>query len=536
MKKVLICSGIPFKNKTRQRPQHIVKIFESKGYYVDYIGLNENIEIQGENHKIWNTEKNIKQLFNSLDLYEYEFIWVTHPYFGLLFSDEELERQTIIYDSIDLWNEFRRTVSEINFPEILLNAEKRLMKKCKYVSVSAMKLGYIAHRYNNNILYLPNGSFELDYETKESISKLNQVIFFGSISSWVDVKTIEHMASTNPTLNFIIIGPKHIKYTFSSPNIKELGTVDYYNLSNYLNESKYAIIPFEETSLSSAVTPLKYYEYIADKNIFVISTGFPDLLYRKPSRTYFYKNSHDAAMFLNFHNQQNHLKYGEEDFTWGNWHYIFKDVDKIVKDKMGNTVTLPNVDWTNLRDYPMVQKYILPEKLFIAHETENLYNHYFELTKKEDFTLDEFSHEILLFAFSAIHKNDFELLIELVNTYLRLHQLEQLITLTNTDDYIQFVKVFLNKDVSEKPSVYMLSVKLAMYCEISELIQLINVNGLSSIALYAIKILIEYYEFAEVFEEALYLAEHLYMSNPTEESLNIYGAIKFKHTYTSIIQ
>lgn len=535
MKKVLICSGIPYKNKTRQRPQHLVKIFEKNGYYIDYIGLNEKDEIQFDNYKVWNTEKNILQLFDELDLSNYDFIWVMHPFFGLLLSDEELKNHNVIYDSIDLWSEFRRTISEINFPEILLNAERRLMKKCKYVSVSAIKLGYIAQRYNENIMYLPNGSFELDYATNETVTKSNQVLFFGSVSSWIDIDTIETMASLNPNFEFIIIGPKDIKYSFENSNINELGIVDYYELSKYLKVSKYAIIPFQNTSLSSAVTPLKYYEYIADKNIFVISTGFPDLLYREPSRTYFYKTSHDAAMFLHSHNMQNQLELVyNEDFAWANWDYIFKDVEKIVTNEAPNTKGLPNINWSNFKEYKMVEKYILTESLFIANETKNLYDYYLSLIEKEDFNIEDFGHEILLFAFSSIEVNDFRTLVQLVNDYLKLHQINHLISLSDINDYIQFVKVILNKGVSIQSSIYISSVKLAMYCEIGELIQLINTHGVSSVALYAIKILIEYYEFAEVFEEALYLAEYLYVSNPTEENLNIYGAIKFKEAYTSI--
>ncbi|WP_214834436.1 hypothetical protein [Exiguobacterium sp. E4787] len=535
MKKILICSGVPYQNKTRQRPQHLVNIFESKGYFIDYIGLNEKTEIQSENYKVWNTKKNIQQLFHEIDLSIYEFIWVMHPYFGLLLSDEELENYNVIYDSIDLWNEFRRTISEINFPEILLNAERRLMKKCKFVSVSAIKLGYIAQRYNKNIMYLPNGSFELDYATDETVIKSNQVVFFGSISSWIDVESIEKMASMNPNLNFNIIGPKDIKYSFKNSNIKELGIIDYYELSKYLKVSKYAIIPFQDTSLSSSVTPLKYYEYIADRNVFVISTGFPDLLYREPSRTYFYKTSQDAAMFLYSHNIQNQLEsIDNEDFTWTNWNYIFKDVERIVANKASNTKRLPNINWNNFKEYKMVEKYILPESLFIANEAKSLYDYYLSLTEKEDYNLKDFGHEILLFAFSSIEINDFHTLVQLVNDYLKLHQIDHLISLSNTDDYIHFVKVILNKEVSIQSSIYISSIQFAMYCELGELIQLINLHGLSSVASYAIKILIEYYEFAEIFEEALYLAEYLYVSNPTEENLKIYGDIKFKETYTSI--
>jgi glycosyltransferase involved in cell wall biosynthesis len=103
--------------------------------------------------------------------------------------------------------------------------------------------------------------------------------FYGSIASWVDIDLIVTAARVFPDIDFIVIGPDYnLQFpNLGVPNIKRIGFVPYEDIPGYLAGFDIAMIPFKNTPMTKAVSPLKAFEYLAAGRP-VVTTLLPELV------------------------------------------------------------------------------------------------------------------------------------------------------------------------------------------------------------------------------------------------------------------
>lgn len=191
----------------------------------------------------------------------------------------------IIYDCIDDWESFISDL-DLGYTETTIHNERKLASLADLIIVSARSLYVKMARFNDNLYYLPNGVWNVDYgnlgdmdEIPIDIRNIKKpiVFFMGAIAGWVDIDLIKYLADARPEYSFVFVGDEVKMKLPTSSNIHFLGRKKYEDLPLYLKEAKVAIIPFKVNKLTTAVTPLKFYEYLSSSTP-VVTTIMPDLI------------------------------------------------------------------------------------------------------------------------------------------------------------------------------------------------------------------------------------------------------------------
>ncbi len=379
MKTILILAGVPY-DHLKQRPQHFASFFAKQGYEVLYLSITDNTKIHPNSFKDINNivelkkelfQKNVDNVFilkNSIAKVSLEGISLTGLMDKLcdLYVNDNLtyivsfpawvtyipkvpDNTKIIYDCLDDWESFLADL-DMGHKEDLLYNERKIASIADLVIASSKRL-YIKMSYlNNNLLYLPNGVWNEDYENVKGSNKrppelmtINQpiVFFMGAIAEWVDIELISHVAKSRPQYSFVFVGPGRCKLP-QLPNIYYLGIKNYDELPKYLEYSRVSIIPFKVNNLTAAVTPLKFYEYLSSGTP-VINTIMPDIIDLNGSKTAVNKN--EFIGFLDYYINMDEDKYKIEisnakttamSFDWGQ---LLKPITSFIDENNFNTET-----------------------------------------------------------------------------------------------------------------------------------------------------------------------------------------------------
>lgn len=108
-------------------------------------------------------------------------------------------------------------------------------------------------------------------------------LFYGSLSSWLDLDLVRDLARMRPDWNLVLIGSNSIDLSSLEriTNIHILGPRAHNLLPGYVQHADAALLPFLDTPQIRACNPLKLREYLASGTP-VVSTDFPALdPYRK---------------------------------------------------------------------------------------------------------------------------------------------------------------------------------------------------------------------------------------------------------------
>lgn len=205
------------------------------------------------------------------------------------------QRIPFLYDVMDLWDEFVQTPWGNSF------TEERYIKRSDAVTVvSQLLLDRIPEGFNKYLV--PNA---IDRVFLERIAPprtgrlrphvLNKrVLYMGSMGgSWFDWDLVWHLTHELHDHEFTFLGsielpPEEldigalteriaiVKELKALPNVKFAPEVPHDDLVPWLRQADVGLIPFKPSNLTTAVSPLKVFEYLGAGAV-VVQTGMPDI-------------------------------------------------------------------------------------------------------------------------------------------------------------------------------------------------------------------------------------------------------------------
>lgn len=128
-------------------------------------------------------------------------------------------------------------------------------------------------------LYLPQGVDTQHFQLIEQATQNKKTLgFFGLFASWLDMDLIARCALANPDWHFEFRGPQqhHEPQLEALPNVHMLPAVPYAELPEHIKHWHAAWIPFERSTLTEHVNPLKLREYLA-AGLPTASTWMPEI-------------------------------------------------------------------------------------------------------------------------------------------------------------------------------------------------------------------------------------------------------------------
>ncbi|MGE5415314.1 MAG: hypothetical protein ACM3UZ_00850 [Acidobacteriota bacterium] len=257
-----------------QRPQQLMKAFASLGVKVYFTNpgikpYNKPIEIQPNLFLIRGKQalKEIiekRPIFYFSSAYHVRMINTTQP-------------SLVVYDCLDEATEefahwapyFRQAVTKAH---LVLATSQKLFNSCKTL--------------NANTILVPNACADEFFEKAQRPDTPipddmkgipHPVIgYCGAVASWCDFELIIKVADAFPNCSVVMIGPLYkVTSVPQRPNLYWLGLKSYSQLPQYLKCFDVGMIPFRVSSMTSAVNPIKMWEYMAF-GMPVVSTALPE--------------------------------------------------------------------------------------------------------------------------------------------------------------------------------------------------------------------------------------------------------------------
>lgn len=147
--------------------------------------------------------------------------------------------------------------------------------------------------YSDKVHYIPNGFDSKLFSIEDFILPNDMkciprpiVGFTGVLFNFLDYDLIAYIASRNPYISFVLVGPvessakKSIDRLKNYKNIYLLGRKPKEDISHYIHSFDVCINPFKIDEVSRSVNPLKIYEYLACGKP-VVSTNMESLKFDK---------------------------------------------------------------------------------------------------------------------------------------------------------------------------------------------------------------------------------------------------------------
>lgn len=283
-------------NWIKQRPQFLyeeltryytVDLFYIHKLYGNETGGNQNVRNVYSDSKVRKLGKlplsgkisglrGIERIINrsaNQSLEQYEYIWITSPLLLDFFSLDQLENKIVIYDCMD---DFLGFYSGTSGYDRLRELEIRLVARADQIITSSEYLkNKIETSYgeclNREPVVINNGiSSTLFIEKKSGCSKLEKInsnpklinlMYIGTIGSWMDFHLILRVLDEFNECMFTMVGPVETKVP-THPRIKYVGTVKHDQLFDYAQQADALVMPFVLNELVRSVDPVKIYEYI----------------------------------------------------------------------------------------------------------------------------------------------------------------------------------------------------------------------------------------------------------------------------------
>ena len=277
----------PFNLKTISQNLYLTKLSSSNNYFI-----YQNTPSKVDQKIISDSIRNLIKAFNISN----PILKIDHPFWTSIASELKLPT---IYDCLDNQDNFDLNSKKIKDEEInLFKLATKIVVTSKMLYEKASK-----YRSSKDIVQISNGTDykhftkEIEIKLENSLSKYPKPIYgyFGAIEKWLDTEFIENLAK-NTKGTIILIGKNNLNYEPNSKNILLLGEKSYNTLPQYLTQFDVCLIPFKINSLTSAVDPVKIYEYFSQGKA-VIASELPELQkYNK--QLYFYSSDTDIKNLI----------------------------------------------------------------------------------------------------------------------------------------------------------------------------------------------------------------------------------------------
>ena len=189
------------------------------------------------------------------------------PYNG--YEASCLADATVIYESVDEIEVFGGDT------ERLRREHERLVREADVVVATANQLLDAVRPARPDAILAPNGvdyaHFAIDAApTPPELAELRGPVigYYGALARWVDYELLGAVAEARPDWNFVLVGPDHDGTAAASDlgsrtNVHLVGARPYADLPAWLAHFDVATIPFQVDHVTTAVSPLKLFEYLA---------------------------------------------------------------------------------------------------------------------------------------------------------------------------------------------------------------------------------------------------------------------------------
>ncbi|WP_183559197.1 glycosyltransferase [Mucilaginibacter sp. SP1R1] len=220
----------------------------------------------------------LKKVIKQLNIRNYIYINsynYTYPTFHHL-----IKPILTVYHCVDPLIEYYQTKHGIISEDIVVKSVDLVLCTSKQLRDSKKKLNHNTH-FIPNAANISHSQKALDPQlpVAEILSGIKKPLigYFGNIERRIDYHLLTEVMRQNPDKNFVFVGPVDIDYVdndaFKEPNISLKGAVSYEQMPSVLKGFDVAIIPFKKDEVSSAIFPLKLFEYMGSGRP-VVSTDF----------------------------------------------------------------------------------------------------------------------------------------------------------------------------------------------------------------------------------------------------------------------
>ncbi|MEW6217606.1 MAG: glycosyltransferase, partial [Candidatus Bipolaricaulota bacterium] len=173
---------------------------------------------------------------------------------------------TIVYDLIDDWNTSLGSAwySEAVERRVVASSDALVATVPSLVERLQRMSGRQVHLLPNAVnthLFDPNKTYECPVDMPEASWV---AIYIGALwGDWFDWELLVEVAARYPEAAVAAIGDYRGQCTDAPPNLHFLGLKSQQELPAYLSHADVAIIPWKDSPITKATSPLKVYEYIA---------------------------------------------------------------------------------------------------------------------------------------------------------------------------------------------------------------------------------------------------------------------------------
>ncbi len=187
----------------------------------------------------------------------------------------------IIYDCMDDW---RHWTTEPRVSRFNIDEEGQLARECDLLVASSEGLAVRHRAAGLDPQVIRNGAdfdFFANPQAEWNKPEIRKPIagYYGAIANWFDLDLIAEVARLRPQYQFVLVGEVHkvdVSRLQQLPNVHLLGEKIYREIPRYLAEFDVAMIPFKINDLTSAVDPVKLYEYLSQAKP-VVATQMAEL-------------------------------------------------------------------------------------------------------------------------------------------------------------------------------------------------------------------------------------------------------------------
>lgn len=172
--------------------------------------------------------------------------------------------------------------------QVMLAQEEKLLRQVDQVFTHAEGLRQLyAPLTRRPIVLTPSAADVAHYQSTDQIHPLMQAVpeprlaVIGTLDERIDQALLTEIARQRPGWNLALIGrirPPAARFSelFALPNVHHLGKQPFSALPALLNGASVALIPYVFTEMTSFISPLKAYEYLAVGKA-IVSVALPEV-------------------------------------------------------------------------------------------------------------------------------------------------------------------------------------------------------------------------------------------------------------------
>jgi glycosyltransferase involved in cell wall biosynthesis len=209
----------------------------------------------------------LRRAIRELNFREY-VLWISTPWAAGL--TKRVAALCVCYDCMDNFPAFYQG----RLRDYLEETENQLVRRCDLVVASSESLYAKCRKMNPNVHLVRNGlmidRFVRDgISTPPELARLSRPIlgYSGYVAEWLDVELLREVALHYSHASLVLLGPVHERALISRlsdlPNVHFLGMKPHADVPGYINGFDVCLIPFQRNDLTTAVNPVKFYEYCA---------------------------------------------------------------------------------------------------------------------------------------------------------------------------------------------------------------------------------------------------------------------------------